>query len=274
MKTPFVYHDQRNKVMRISILVVLVLCYTFFFSSKLLLPPIISPASAVTSIGQVTEYTDGRSAVLVSAKYAKEQRLMEVTLQLTNDTFDNVNDYYYSFELLGRSPKNVEIKEVMNDQLITVLQFHNLKSFDECTLYFAPKSGKLSDVTDDETGIFILNKHNIDYVNHIETGKTETDYLRERLHNVIAEYEESLETQNRKLEKLQTKVEALLNENAEMERNKKYLTAIELDSSEDKIKENLEVIAETKTEISAQETKVKNLEKLIAEAKEKEAALN
>ena len=79
------------------------------------------------------------------------------------------------------------------------------KNYREIEFMLAPKVGDINEISDEMTATVILNKYNVDTVNKINTSKTKTDYLQERLVGMVDQLKDRLERQEDKLQQLKTK---------------------------------------------------------------------
>lgn len=264
-----IYNKQKKRKSKFYIIGAVVLVYCFFFLSSLILPAQRTDADHVTKIGEEISFAENRTVTLVDAKYSKEQEMMEVVLHFTNQNYDNVNDYYYALTLTGASTKGLEVQEVYNEDLFTVLRVKDLpKNYTEMTLLFAPKTVELGKVTDDITGSVILNKYNVS-ADTIDVHKGRTEYLAERMNTVIITYEKQLKRQENSLDELLQKKTAIESENSEFEKIKKYMTDQEIEQKELVIIENQERLVEIQEDIKTQQIKISNTKQKITDAKNK-----
>ncbi len=267
------YQKKRKSVVRICIFAV-VMIYAFFFTSKLIIPAPLTGPGEVTRIGQEAEYAENRTCSLISADYAQEQELMEIVLTFTNENYDGIDDYYYALECTGASTKKLTIKEVYHEDLFTVLRIQNLpKGYHELTLLYAPKLVAMEEVTDDMTGKVILNKHNVEETAKIDTGKNRADYYKERLSAMEDALEEKLARQQAKLSELEIRKKALEDEIMEIEENRLYMTADEIQMQQERAISNTEEIAGTDEEIILQKKRIEAIKESIKDVREKENAL-
>lgn len=242
----------------IILLIIVSLIYLFFFTSKIIIPDPITEKSDTTKIGEKYSYSDNRSFSLLSCEYSKENKEMEIILDLENNSYDNHNGYYYAAEVLGAS-NNIEIEEVVNEQLLAVYKIKNLKSFDEVIFMLAPKIEQLDSITDEDTAFIILNKYNVKNVDYIGL-KNKEDYLLLRLEKGIENYKKSIKDLKKEIEELEEQEITLISDNEELESNKKYLTEDEIIDAEYKQYENENLIKDIELDI---QNKNYDLEELI-----------
>lgn len=264
-----IYHKKTKAKYPIIMAACIVMVYAFFFTSQLTLPEHISDRNLTTKIGQENDFSENRSYTLVSAKYSEEQKVMEVILNLQNENYDNVNDYYYALTSVGEDSSDIKINEVYNEDLFTVVRFENLDpSFREINFMIAPKTvNDIAEVKDEDTASIILNKYNISDVQHIDLDKTKTEYAIERLEGMVGTLNERLDRQKEKLQELNTQLQALKDEESLLNEESKYMTDSEVEERKEHIQQNDNLQAEIEQEIVKQENKIKNTEAEIANAK-------
>ncbi len=264
-----IYHKQKKRKSRYYLIGAVVIIYCFFFLSSLILPAQRTDKADITPIGEPVPFAENRTVTLVDAKYSKEQEIMEVVLHFSNQNYDNVNEYYYTLTLAGANTKGMMVEEVYNEDLFTVLRVKDVPAkYTEMTLLFAPKVVDEADITDDITGIVTLNKFNVTAAS-IDLNKSRTDYLAERMDLVISNYDKQLSRQEKKLDELRKVEAAIVSENEEFEKNKKYMTEQEIAEKELVIIDNQDTLVEVREDIAVQETKIENTKKKIDEAKGK-----
>ena len=264
-----IYHKKTKAKYPIIIAACIVLMYAFFFTSKLTLPEHISDRTLTTKIGQENDFSENRSCTLVSAKYSESQNVMEVILNLKNENYDNVNDYYYALTSVGEDPADIKINEIYNEDLFTVIRLENLDpSFREINFLIAPKTvADINKVKDENTASIILNKYNVSNVQHIDLDKTKTEYAIERLEGMVGTLNKRLDRQNKKLQELNTQLKALKEEENLLNEESKYMTDSEVREKKEHINQNDNLQAEVEQEIVKQQNKIKNTEAEIANAK-------
>lgn len=272
MEREKIYINPKKRNTFVVLLIAIIAVYLFFFTSKILIPEPITDKSMVTKIGDTTDFAQNRTYTLLSAEYSPDQMVMEIMITFQNLNYDNVNDYYYAITSTGADPSDIIINNLYNEDLFTVIRLENLKkNYGEIDLLFAPKVGKIEDVTDDMTGTIILNKYNVDEKNMIDLEKTKEDYLQDRLEKIIDELYKKLNRQEEKLELLINRKTALEDEISNSEKDADYMTAGELYEQEKAINENKEELEETKKEIETQKKRIANTQNDIKDAESKSA---
>lgn len=268
------YHGKTKSKRPIYITAVILLIYIFFFTSKLTVPQPITKADNVTIPGTEEEFAQNRSVTLLSAEYSKDQEMLEMVLNLKNENYDNVNDYYYALTAVNENSADIEIKEVIKEDLLAVIRLQGVKkNYREIEFMIAPKLGPINEISDDMTASIILNKYNVTTVSKIDTAKTKTEYLQERLIGMTQQLESKLDKQEYKLEQLETKKAALQKEIEDSEKEEKYMTAAEAKSTALRNAENQELILDTEDLIQKQKEKITKTKAEIEDAQSKIKAL-
>lgn len=269
-----IYHEKKKARTPIYIVIGVLIIYAFFFTSKLTIPQPITSEKDVTALGVEEEYTENRSVTLVSAEYSKDQEIMEIVLNLKNNNYDNVDTYYYALTVMNEKSSKIKIKEIFNEDLFTVIRLEGVKkNYREIEFMLAPKVGDINEISDEMTATVILNKYNVDTVNRINTSKTKTDYLQERLVGMVDQLKDRLERQEDKLQQLKTKKSSLEKEITDSEKEQKYMTAEEVQEMTERNQSNQDTILETDELIKKQQKKIEKTQREIKDAKEKAAAL-
>lgn len=269
--------EQKNKVYRkakrsktpLYLMGTILLVYLFFFCSNLFIPQGEIHKETTTRMGEEVPFAENRTVTLIQATYSPKQQLMEIVLQYTNENYDNVDDYYYTLTLAGADTKGLTVKPRFEESLITVLLIEDLpKDYKELTLLFAPKTVAMDQITDEITGSVVLNAYNVTE-GTVDTTKTKSAYLKERLEVVLDSYQKTLQRQEKQKQELEDRIDALLAEQEAFLENKRYMTEEEVQQGEAMLIENETELMETREELKQQEAIIKETEELIRDTKEK-----
>lgn len=270
-----IYHEKKRSRTPIYIVIGVLIIYAFFFTSKLTIPQPITSAKDVTALGSEEDYAENRSVTLVSAEYSRDQEIMEIVLNLKNSNYDNIDEYYYALTAVNEKSSKIKIKEIFNEDLFTVIRLEGVKkNYREIEFMLAPKVDDINEISDEMTATVILNKYNVDSVSKINTSKTKTDYLKERLVGMTEQLEDRIARQKDKLQQLKTKKASLEKEITDSEKEQKYMTAEEVREMTERNQSNQDTIAETEELIEKQQKKIEKTQREINDAKEKAAALS
>jgi hypothetical protein len=259
----------RNNKTRITILAgtaALLLVYAFFFLSAVILPTQITAKGEVTAIGSHVQYMEGREATLVSATYSERQQMMEIVMQLGNDSLDNIDTYYYALIADGNVRDAVKIEEVINERLLTVIRVSGLRKFHEAEFVFAPKLKPIEEISSVEEGFFILNRHNLkDGTVDVKKGKKA--YLAERILSVIDALVQELDRASAGLSSLETKLAALQDSNNDLYENMAFMTSAEREQADRAIVSNQEEMVRVSEDIVSAKGDIALIESRIKDAK-------
>jgi len=243
------------------------------FTSKLYIPAKLTSKADITHEGTKVEFSENRNFTLVSNKYSPDQKMMEFVIEFENTNFDGIDNYYFVSSIVGGNPKRIVTKEIISDSLITVVRVTNVRKFDEFSLLFAPKKGKVDEIKDQDTGEIIINKYNRREVLHIDIGKTETAYLIERMEASISNLEEQLAKKEETLKKYGKQFDSLNKENEDLDRNSKYYTESEADDARIKQSENNVTILEVQEKIEKLKKSIDELKLELNDAQRKKQNL-
>lgn len=247
--------------------------YLFFFTSRLILSEPISSAVETTEIGKNVQYGEQRAFRLLEAVYSPADECMEIVLELSNGAYDNVNEYYYAAEIINGNSSDLDIQEVYNEDLLTVLRVFNVpERYKELALYLAPRTVAQRDVTDEMTGTVILNERNV-ISGKIEFNKTESAYLEERLSVIIKAQEKELKQAEKEKSKIKTQISVVENARAELEKNRAYMTDSEIAEKEEAIVYDEQEKAILEEDLEQINNNIEKLQQEIASAKERKRAL-
>lgn len=261
-----VYNPKKKFWDNKKIFIIVLAIYIFFFTSNLWINRPLLPAS---QIGEKISYMDQRSYRLVSAVYDEDKKEMELVLDLENNSLDNINDYYYSLTMKRGNTKKVEIKEVYNNPLLTVIRLKNIPSrYREIEFLFAPKITKIEKITDDMTGIIRLNKNNVK-VAKLKANKSEKDYLKERIESLILSLDKKIEKNNKNIKGYKDNISAIDSEKKYYNENKNFMSEDEIKSEERKIEEFEFKISEINSELEKARNRVKKYEEEKMQLKER-----
>ena len=89
--------------------------YGFFFTSDY----IFKSTTAATPLDEPLSYDqEARIVALLEAAYSPDLELMEIKLQLSNSTFDGIDEYYFDADVLRGSKEKLEIKQVAHTEIL------------------------------------------------------------------------------------------------------------------------------------------------------------
>lgn len=264
------YQSHKNEIITKTFLGVLIVCYIFFFTSNFTIPKPIS--KDVCKFETAYEYGNKRVAEFISATYSKEQMELELVFRLTNNSHDGLNDYLYDLGFLGKRAKNIVQEEVLNDTMLTVVKFYNVKNFREAYFYLAPDF-KDRDVEKEDIVSFTFNENNLTY-GEIDNDKAPKDYLTERIQRIIEEKNQQLNEILSDTKNARKQIQNITEENENLENSKKYMTYSESQTADEQIETNNTVIAGLKEDLESYEKSREEISAEITEANDRLAEIN
>lgn len=248
---------KRKTVVMLSIII---LVYAFFFTSKLIIK---EPLSEATTVGVPLTYTMDRGVTIYDAIYDEDAELLEIVLNFTNSSGDDVNDYYFFLTAEGRYRyDDITVDVIYEDVMITVLRIP-IKEFREAKLVFAPKVAEVSKVPENLVGTIVLNCDNLSYEKIKE--RTREDYIAYRYEVSIMQLKNEIANTEEEIKGYNEKIKALEKENKELSDNMKYYTKEEELTAKRQIKANEEKQESIRTSIISSEEELKRLDKRLDE---------
>lgn len=178
------------KVMGIGIAV-----YVLFFTSNLWMPVYVNPQK-YSAFNREEEF-NGRWVKLIRWEYSKEERKMEVELDISNTTFDGIHNYEYSAVTSNFSSMPVET--VIEEADMLVLQINDIPAkWGELSLRI-----EMPDNYKDKSGASILKYYtNIKKIKKVSSlpKKNKNEYMMQRVDTMIVFYEQEITDIERKIE--------------------------------------------------------------------------
>lgn len=236
--------------------------YLVFFSSSAWMPASLS-ASLQTVLGEDTEWA-GRSFRIIRWDYCEEMEMMEVELDVRNDTFDGVDQYV--LHAAARSGGSPVVETVIVDPDWIVLQIKEVPgNFGELSLRVDLPQGT------EETGTLKLytNVNDVNKVGSIKK-KDREGYQRGRIMLQIEEYKGQIREKQHRMEALakqsgqmQEEVRRLREDTGYLTEEQKQETDSRILEIEGTIKGNTEETGKLQQEISELEERIGLAEKQI-----------
>lgn len=240
----------------VALISLIIFVYVFFFTSKL---TIVSPLSEATAIGVPLTYTADRGATVYDATYDSEAEILEIVLNFTNSSGDNVNNYYFFLTAEGRGKyEDISVDVIYEDVMITVLRA-SIKQFREAKLVFAPKVAEVSQIPESLAGTIVFNRDNLTYEKLEE--RTRAEYLAYRYEVLISQTKIEIENAQEDIKGFEEKIKALTEENTELSDSMKYYTEEEEAAAKRKISANKEAEENQRQSILKTQGKIEELNK-------------
>ena len=280
---PYVYRKKQRPSLYFLFIILILTGYVFFFSAGTWLP--LSMDEEVSPFDQEIAFGEEgkRTVTLYDWKYCEETGLMEVKLRFFNGEFDGTDGYVYDVSLQRGSKEDIKVRELLNEQLLTVLQIGPVKKgFRHITLYFAPEYDRA--ITRKDMGSISILEKDMDKVDGIKK-RTREEYLIDRLDLIIARHEERNMEIRKEIARNENTIRNIKRANEKIDEDKTFQTADEIELSNEEKRENEAKITELEgadsqlniekqqndMEIeSAQETKKNILEEAAAKGKSRE----
>lgn len=244
----------------VTLLIVLVVGYLFFLTSKLWLPDMKEFITATPYFEK--QMFDNYSIYLTKWEYAESQQKMEVIVEV--ETTDLLSEPL-ECEAVERTARALHTEIVLNDREFLVIQISDVpKNWKEISLH-------LKNAEEDYLGLYT----NSDAVKRVEQIKKKdiTGYKIERIQGQIDYDTYRIEKKRDEISKLTAENQELKSGIEEMQA-KKYPTKEEADSvtvliekAEEKCASNENVLEKRKKEIGELEARTEELKKQLAELK-------
>lgn len=264
---------KKNKIFFQTILIGLMIFYVFMFTSRYWMVGSYKDID-VTKMG-TTITANNRDVTLMSWKYAKKQKIMEVIIGIDNTSYDGVDQYQWT--AIDKISGSLHVKPVIQDRDFVVLQITDLPSRVSVISLRMDSDLEKSDSAEEEWSTIRLYgdpTRNIEQVDQIQ-AKTETDYKIDRLDTEIAKYNQTIDDITDENAELTEKIDSIQKTIDDAKADQKYQTQSEIEKSDQKIislmsqqngfKDQIDNNNEKVTEAS---DKIKNLQKEISDIKE------
>lgn len=249
---------KRNRNLFLGVVIFLFIGgYTVFFTSRFWLQIPVDSGIA-TKIGTTTDWND-REIRLIRWDYSKEQKLMEVELDITNKRYDGINRYQYSAVDLNGTPLYVD-KIIEKDDWV-VLQIKDLpKRWSDVSL-------RMDMPKDDTTLKMYTSLKDVTKVGEIPK-RSEKEYQILRCDSQINSYENTIKKLEQKTGRLNQENLRIQDKISELKEKETYQTDEEKENTEQLISDaesqmqmNTEDIEEQKNKVTEYQKRIENIEK-------------
>lgn len=240
MKNLFNFKRKKGSFLISLFVLVLLGGYTIFFASPYYMTDV--GDAKVTPLNQINKLENSREVQLLSWTYCKEQKTMEVELQISNTSFDGRNTYDFA-ALFRPSNKEVEIVKIIEETNYVVAQIHNVPdNWKQISLRIF-----VSDNPNTPLKLY-SNVEVIEKADNIET-LSRLDYHLRRINRNIQLIDNQLKDTSKEISNLQEKITNIKATNLKLEDDKKYQTLDEIEKTNAQILENEKTIENTLKEI-------------------------
>lgn len=238
--------------------------YLLFLSSSTWMPASLS-ASLQTPLGEDTEWA-GRSFRIVRWDYCEEMEMMEVEMNVQNDSFDGINQYV--FQAAVRSGGSPVVETVIGEPDWIILQIKEIpRSFGELSLRVDLPQATAEAETD--TLKLYTNVNDVNRVSSIKK-KDREGYLCGKVMLQIEEYKKQIEEKQDRMEALAAQSVEMQEEIGRLQKDTGYLTEEQKQETDSRITEiegdikgNMEETEKLQQEISELEERIRLAEKQI-----------
>ena len=195
--------------------------YVFFFTSNLTLG--YSGTHKSTALDTPVTFERNRTVTLSLWDYSPSQKLMEVELLFENGSFDGVDAYIFE-AAMRPGDKLVPVTAVIEESSFVVLHLTGIPdNFAEISLRL-----KVNDDRFNEVIRLYCNAADVRQAEKI-SEKTKKEYMTDRLYKSIALLESEITGHEAAVTELEAKIDNIRKTVEELEQNKKYLTASEIE---------------------------------------------
>lgn len=240
----------------IVFLAIFILGYTFFFTSNIFLPPSYQGVTVTKIAEPINSYN--RDITVASWTYSKEEKKMEVIIEIENKSLDGKNEYNWQ----ARDKKGILKTDVIyEDPNFVVLNISNLRwRWTEVALDMMPKEETESE--DGFSGIrMYTNDKKVEKVSSISKKSIE-EYLVIASDSKINAVKEAIANTKEELDKCISKQNEIKKLMAELKEKEKYMTEVE-------IEENEIALSDYEIRLDTEENTKKQMEDRISELEKK-----
>lgn len=238
------YHGLGNKSIVLRILIIL-FGFLFFWFSSYLFPN--GNAYLRTPIGASTEIAADHYVTLNSWEYSKNQKEMIVELLCNNKSFDGNNEYHFEAYMRNSSVKQLATEILLEDKDLTVVRILDVpNNFNEVSLrvYLAGKQYET------QYAKLYTNKRDVEQVDSF-VALTPTEYKIQSLERQIERCNDTIAQLQEDIAQIQGKIEEVQNTNVQIEEDKRYMTASEIQDANRQIQSNEQLVTQYNAAIQA-----------------------
>lgn len=211
--------------------------YVFFFSSRLWMPAT-ADGKTYTELNRVQKWND-REITIMRWDFDKDNMVMEVELDITNNSYDGKNNY--DFECIDNSGKHLSIEKIVETPEWIILRLADIpKRWSELSLRIMMQN--------DHDTLFKIytNVNDVTYVDELRK-KTVREYRIDRLNLEKDNYMDEIKNHNKEILRLQKETEEINAEIDRLEAEKLYQTDAQIADTDRKISDARSKIAEDQT---------------------------
>ncbi len=250
-------HTWRNKNRYLWIFVAIFLSgYVFFFSSSYWYPG--GNGKVTPSRIGVAYSKDEHAFTLLSWEYSEKQRLMELQIDVKDQSLDGNADYEIS--ALDRKKGRMRVDEVVKKDDYIVIRLHPEARWSEIAVHIGVPGSS-------DTMKFYANKKSVSKVDEIADRSEKELYLAKYQKN-IAQCESQISDLEQEKEQCQDQIQKYENRKIELNASKEYQTTEEIRDTDELITKTEGQISDLKTQISSIEDAEKEMQEKIQKLQE------
>lgn len=212
-----------------------------------------------------TSFTiEGREIVLTRWDYSPKQNLMELELNISNNSTDGIEKYTYS--AMERRKGHLKIKEMVTDSNFVILKILNVpKNWKEISLHMQ--------ISKDTVFKLYTNKNQITVTNSIP-DLSKKEYISKSIENNISYYEEKIQQKNKNIRKMKEKIKFAKKHIQQYKIDQVYQTEEERKTTDNKINTMASEINNFNTNIETDLNDIKEYQNRIENLKLKKKNYN
>ena len=245
-----------------GLLTILIAGYMFFFSSTVWMPTNLS-AQLQTPLNENVQWGD-RTLQLIRWDYCEAEQIMEVEINIENNSYDGKNHYRYS--AVDRSNEQLTVDTIIEDSNWIILRINNVKEeFGEVSLRL-----DMPENTDNTLKLYT----NVNAVNRVAELKKRDrrGYQRLSLKRKAEAYEKEIQSLEKKKQLLAEKNERMRDEVIRLQNDLFYQTEEQREEQENKINDinsgintNLDDIQSYEKQIEEKRERIELIEKQMSQ---------
>lgn len=266
MKADIKTFSQTQKI--ISFCLIIVAGYAFFFNSKVILPN--GESFTTTPYNAVQAFSDQRTVALSRWNYSPDQQLMEVEVEISNSSFDGVDEYDYISLVRtgGGAIKKYPVKKILEAPDFSVVQIQNIpQNYKSVSLRLQPHG-----YGDDSIVKLYGSPDSIKQVSSIQT-RTVSEYQKLRIDEQIQGYKDAIQTLQIEYDAAQKKIENIVAKNKLLDGSKQYQTAEDIEKTNETISDNKSIMDNLKNDQEENTKQQHEYSLKIQKAQEKKASI-
>lgn len=225
--------------------------YAFFFTSTSWMPSGVA-ANLLTPLGEEQTWED-RTIQIIRWEYSEAQQLMEIEMDIGNQSFDGVNTYQYS--AVDRSGDDLTVTPIIEEPDWVILQIKEISpSFGEMSLRVAVPGKEEVDLLR-----LYTNVNDVKKVSKL-TKKNRAEYRRGRFDQQIATYQDQIQKKEKQIQTLTLQNEQMQLEIERLQSGTTYQTEEQKEETENRVNGIVENQTSNQEEMEKLQAQIKELQ--------------